>query len=256
MAADWQISFGDSAELLRPAYFALSAILSTLVLHDARRRVGFGPPSVAAWALLVLAFPPVFLPLYLAARLFTSDAATSTSTQDDGAQTAGGEVDEKAAVPPSRARGRSRGVVPAYALTLVAIFAAYFYADYGSFDAHMARAERAKLYNRPARAVEEYRAALAVREDAHARKLLGLELLAAGRAEEALAEFRAAEAGGEPDAALAFHIARALDALGRGAEAAESYRRFINSGECAQEAPPPPCARAAERLASPEGKLD
>jgi hypothetical protein len=126
--------------------------------------------------------------------------------------------------------------------------AIYFYRDYRSFDAHLARAARAKLYGRQDNVISEYRAALRVRDDAHTRKLLGVELLEAGRAGEALAEFQAAVAGGEPDERLAFRLASALDALQRRAEAAEAYRRFSRSPLCAQSPPDTLCGQASARL--------
>lgn len=316
--ADWQISAGDLSELARPALFALAALSSAWVFHDARGRAGFGKSSAWAWALLTLLFPPAVLPLYLGARLFTLRAAAEQSSSTESAAAveaekgetkssagegdaplkvgreneAGEDCDTKtrghqrgsegpfgvsvsAGPPPPPDRSSSSGggeaVEPAgstragathalarlapslfYAAALLLIGAVYFYADYRSFDAHLARAERAKLYRRGESASEEYRAALGVREDAHTRKLLGLELLRAGRAEEALAELRAAGRGGEPDESITFHVATALDALGRRPEAADAYRQFLRVRACAQPGADARCDAAGARLAALE----
>jgi tetratricopeptide (TPR) repeat protein len=128
-----------------------------------------------------------------------------------------------------------------YAAALLGAGALYFYADYQSADAHLARARQAKLDRRGERAVLEYRAALRREDDPHVRKLLGLELSKAGRWEEALAELRAAERGGEPDDLLPFHIATALAALDRPSEASDHYRKFLQSQLCAQTPPDRRC---------------
>ena len=234
----FQISAGDLAEVARPALFAAAALASAWVFHDARRREGMGRAPVCAWALLTFLFPPAVLPLYLAARLYTRRAAEE---RDDSGDSAAPEAD---------AAGRWRRLGPSllYAATLFACGAVYFYADYRSFDARLARAERAKLYGRGERAVEEYRAALRVREDARTRQLLGLELLRAGRAAEALDELRAAARAAEPDEELPFHTAAALEALGRRGEAAAEYRRFLAGRLCTQPSHRPECEAARARL--------
>jgi tetratricopeptide (TPR) repeat protein len=135
-----------------------------------------------------------------------------------------------------------------YAAALALAGAAYFFADYRSFDARLARAERAKLYQRPEEAIREYRAALGRREDAHTRKLLGLVLLQTNRAEEALAELLVAARAGGSDETLPFHTAEALEALGRHPEAAENYRRFLAGPLCARARPEARCAAADARL--------
>lgn len=279
----FQISAGDLSEWARPAVFALAALVSAWVFHDARRREGFGPAAVWAWALLTLLFPPAVLPLYLAARLYTRRAAAEHShpTEDDtktedareGAGNAAGAADARAA------GGEGAGGAPAgvgdagadevgadeegavgtragpglwpslaYAVGLCVLGVVYFYADYRGFDARLARAERAKLYGHVETAIAEYRGALRVREDGRTRQLLGLELLRAGRAEEALAELRAAAAGPDPDGALHFDTGNALEALARREEAAAEYRRFLAGPLCAQPAPEPRCEAARARL--------
>lgn len=265
MSGGWQISAGDVAESLRPALYALSVLASAWVFASARRR-RFRPFAVWAWALCTFLLPAVTLPLYLVARMYARrDAPDESTTEtdesipheeapgDDDAETPGetdetGEADE--ADEPRAVESLRRRLLPPvlYAAVLLAAGGIYFYQDYVSFDAHLARAAKAKLDGRRGRTISEYRAALRVREDAHTRKLLGLELLEEGRAEEALAELRAAEAGGEPDERISFRMASALEALGRRAEAVEAYERFGRGALCAQTPPEALCAAASERL--------
>ncbi|MCA1635230.1 MAG: hypothetical protein LC802_16440 [Acidobacteria bacterium] len=294
MGGAWQISAGDLSETLRPALFALSLLASAWVLSDARRRCGFHLWAVWAWALCAFLFPPVVLPLYLVARMFTrrldtppaasdleGDAGVASTEDSEGGETAAGSADllpalsawrEPQGAPPlSLSEGEtseacehalagkmpalplegSRFAVPLlYAAALLLAGAVYFYQDYQSFDAHLARAARAKLYGRRERAIGEYRAALRTQDDAHTRKLLGLELLEAGRAEDALAELRAAAAGGEPDERLYLHIAALLESLNRPDEAVTSYERFLDSPLCLSSPGDANCMRARERLSA------
>jgi hypothetical protein len=266
-----QISTGDLSEWARPAVFALAALASVWVFHDARRRAEFGAASVWAWALLALLFPPVALPLYLAARLYTrrdadakdasleevataTEPVVETEREDEGETVEDVEdVEEDGAVEGGVPAGGPRAwrkFVPTllYAAALACAGAVYFYADYQSFDARLARAERAKLYRRPEEAMREYRAALRLREDANTRKLLGLELLQAGRAAEALDEFAAAARDAAPDETLDFHAGAAFEALARRAEAAARYRQFLNGRLCARARPSPLCENASARL--------
>jgi hypothetical protein len=257
-----QISAGDVSEALRPAFYLLTVVASAWVLASARRHSGFRQYAVWAWAAATFIFPTIVLPLYLVARMFTRRAGVSLTTpqaeEGGGAGEAIQDADESAARDdaggPAETTGptdgRSRPFVPLlYAGALLVAGAASFYQDYRSFDAHLARAARAKLNGRTERAIVEYRAALRAREDAHTRKLLGLELLGAGRAAEAVAELRAAEAGGEPDEALDFHVGSALEAAGRGEEAAGSYLKFLRSGLCARTPTGASCEAARARVA-------
>lgn len=257
MGGPWQISAGDVSETLRPAFFALSVLASAWVLSDARRHDGFHPWAVWAWTLSAFLFPPVVLPLYLVARMFTrravSNVTTSESVQSDSPEDESRPADEKSAdeqiTPPGGTPRGWRFARPVlYALALLVAGAVYFYQDYQSFDAHLARAARAKLYGRRERVIGEYRAALRTEDDAHTHKLLGLELLEAGRAEEALAELRAAVWGGEPDERLHFHVAALLESLNRPDEAATSYKRFLDSLFCLTSTGDSNCLRARERL--------
>lgn len=252
----WQISVGDASEALRPLVFALAALASACVLADARR-ARLSAWAVAAWTLLTLVCAPVFLPLYLAARLFIPRGNETDESIAGGDVTPGQQLSHQRLSPRLR-RLLSRAALPAlYAASLLALGGLHFYRDARSADAHLLRASRAKLSDRRERAVAEYRAALALDDDAHTRKLLGLELAEAGRWEEALAEFRqaAARAGRDDDGThafhddtLTFHAARALEATGRGAGAADEYRKFLQGRACAQTPPAPLCEEARARL--------
>ncbi|MDQ3754256.1 MAG: hypothetical protein M3371_05940, partial [Acidobacteriota bacterium] len=134
-----------------------------------------------------------------------------------------------------------------YLLVLITLGALYFYRDYRTFDAHLARAADAKLHNKRARAIDEYRSALRLKDDPHTHKLLGLELAAEENYAEALAELRAAEQGGEPDALLPYQLATTLDALGRTDEAVAAYRKFLQSELCAQPLPDLRCVESRLR---------
>lgn len=263
MSGGWQISVGDVYETMRPALFGLAALSSVLVLADARRHGGFRAYAVWSWTLSAFFSPPVVLPLYLVARMFTRRPAPTASTPDtdshdsteDAARTEVEQGVEQGSDEESAPRGGTpywRRFAPPvlYAAALALAGTIYFYMDYRSFDGHLARAEREKLYGRREPTISAYRAALGVRDDAHTRKLLGLELLQAGRAEESLAELRAAERGGEPDERLSFRLAAALDALDRRDEAADAYRRFSQSRLCSQSPPDDLCDKALARLQS------
>jgi tetratricopeptide (TPR) repeat protein len=158
--------------------------------------------------------------------------------------------DVAASSPVTRAPFRLARYAPPllYAFALLSAGAIYFYRDHHSFDAHLARAANARLMNRRDAAIREYRAALRLIDDAHTHKLLAVQLAEDGQTEAALAELRAAERGGEPDEHLPLRIAYALDALGRPAEAADEYRKFLRSGSCARPSPDERCAEAAARV--------
>ena len=259
----WQISAGYLSELLLPAALALAVVLSAGVLADARRR--FSPGATIIWTLFALAAPPVTLPLYLAARILsparrdddpapaqateqTDDVPSDTQATPREGGDASAEAEESGAPSPRSERLRGLVLPLAYASLLLAALAVYFYADRRSADAHFARARSADLFGRRERAIREYRAALALEEDAHTRKLLAKELYAEGRLEEALAEFRAAGERGEPDDLLDFYAASTLDALGRADEAAPLYVKTLRGPACEGEAARAACATARSRL--------
>lgn len=267
----WLSSTGGLFEWLRPAAFALSALASAWVLRDALH-LRLKPPACASWALITLVIPHVALPAYLAARILSrrwapkpekltdppeeSGAALRAEVQPraeadvvDGA-TADGDpsATQASGAAPAAPKTRARALPPLYALALLALGALYFYSDYRSVDARLARAAEAKVRARYALAAREYRAALRAEDDPHTRKLLGLALADAGRWDEALAELRAAERDGQADEKLPLHLARALDALGRRHEANAERRKFLAGESCSRPDPDPLCESARALL--------
>jgi hypothetical protein len=167
---------GELFDLIRPVFLLLAALISTWVLASARKR--FSPLVAFAWAITTLLLPFVVLPAYLAVILLWRRRV--------------------------RAR-RWRWLLPlAYGVVVIAALSLYFYLDYGSVDAHLARATRAKLVEDHATAIREYRRALAVEDNAHTHKLLAIELANIGQLNEASSEFRFAEQGGEPVSCAGF----------------------------------------------------
>ncbi|MCA1566401.1 MAG: hypothetical protein LC803_12330 [Acidobacteria bacterium] len=284
MTSRWQISAGEISEWLSPLLFAFAVFVSAWVLHDARRR-RFPLYAVAAWTLATFISAPVVLPLYLIARTFkprpAADGDAPESIPDE--ETVAADVRETSAADrnetgatgiamtrveiPDDPGEQAADTLPAvrapfpfkhhappllYAFALLSAGAIYFYRDYHSFDAHLARAANARLRSRRDATIREYRAALRLVDDAHTHKLLAVQLAEDGQTEAALAELRAAERGaergGEPDEMLALRIASTLDALGRPAEAVNEYRKFLQSSSCARPSPDARCAEAAARV--------
>lgn len=299
MTSRWQISAGGISEWLPPFLFALGVLVSAWVLYDARRRA---LPLYAAcvWTLATLLSPPVVLPLYLVARLYTQKpdatpevepqasgfepttppadtqqahaaATTEAQTSNDAQAHADGHTDvqtdaqqanaqpisaqaaEETRPPHVRRRRRNYATAFLYALALLLAGAAYFYRDYQSFDAYLARAEQSRLLGQRAATIRAYRAALRISDDAHTRKLLAVQLLEDGQTEAAIAEFRAAERGGEPDELIPYRIAFALDVLGRTSEATVEYQKFLRGDACARPSPDARCAEVAARAGQTQG---
>jgi tetratricopeptide (TPR) repeat protein len=224
-----------------PASFALTALVSTWVLASARRR-GFNTSAVTLWTLGTLFFPLIILPLYLVARSYRR----RPETEREGEQAHDSE---------NTAQGKSTSALPlrrtlplAYLFAMLSLGALYFYMDWRSADAHLARANQARVRSERERVIAEYRAALKVEDDAHTHNLLGQELAAALRWEEALHEFRMAERMGEMDDELSYNIAVSLDRLNRPAEAKPEYERFLGSSLCVEMPHDAHCARAMQRL--------
>jgi MFS family permease len=163
------MSAGQLFELIMPAAFALSALLSTWVLASARKR--FQLLQSFGLAIGTLFFPLIVFPIYLAIMLWRNKSG-----------------------PPAKWRYALPLLYAAIALSAIAVF---FYLDSRSVDAHLARATRAKLVEDTNTAIREYRQALALEDDPHTHKLLAIELANAGHVEEAISEFRIAERGGE-----------------------------------------------------------
>ena len=165
-------------DLIMPAAFVISALLSTWVLASARRRLHL----IYAIALAVgtLFLPLIVFPLYLVIMLWRK---------------------------PQRPPRRWRYALPLlYASIVLTSIAAFFYFDRRSVDAHLARATRAKLGEDSNAAIREYRQALSLEDDPHTHKLLAIELANVGYVSEAIAEFRLAQQGGEPDDSIPYRI--------------------------------------------------
>ena len=163
------MSAGQLFDLIMPAAFALSALLSTWVLASARKRFQLLYAFVLAIGTLFL--PLIVFPIYLAIMLW-----------------------RKKTGPPAKWRYALPILYAAVALLSIRVF---FYLDSRSADAHVARATQAKLVYDSKTAIREYRQALAVENNPHTHKLLAIELANAGYVEEAISEFRIAEHGGE-----------------------------------------------------------
>jgi tetratricopeptide (TPR) repeat protein len=242
VSLQWQISAAELFEFVRPAALLLSALVSACVLASARRQ-GLRLYAVAAWTLGTLFFPLIVLPLYLIARAILGQRAR---TQKAAAQNV------PAAQPQQFAASQSfRYALPVlYLLAVVFFIAIFLYRDYQSPDAHLWRASNAKLRGPHSKVIAEYRAALRLEDDAHTHKLLAIELAADGLNEEALAEFRAAERGGEPDPQLPYYLGTTLFSLGREREAASEYKRFLDGPLCTDVLPDLNCSTARTRLAT------
>ncbi|HEV7843111.1 MAG TPA: hypothetical protein VGO69_05405, partial [Pyrinomonadaceae bacterium] len=202
-----------------------------------------------AWTLGTLFYTLILLPIYLlvlAARRGQKRAAQPTQQQEENA----GPSNEPAENAPQTHTRLRRTLPLLYLLTVLSLGALYYYRDAQSVDAHLARANRARLLHQSERTINEYRAALQLEENAHTRNLLGRELADAGQLEEALAEFRAAERAGEADDELPYRIATTLDALGRPAEAVPEYLKFLKTRRCIAEYPDQECAAAWARVES------
>jgi tetratricopeptide (TPR) repeat protein len=274
----WQISAGEISAWLPPLLYAAAVLVSAWVFSDARRR-GFPFYAVAAWTLATFISTPIFLPLYLVKCIFTpKPRATQTVEQPNATEVIEASTlpladaladDSPAHAPPSGETAEptvaptakhTRTLLPRtlfpctpslpllYALVLLSVGAIYFYRDYHSFDAHLARAANARLLNQRAAAIREYRAALRLSDDAHTRKLLAVQLAEDGQTAAALSELRAAERLCEPDALLPYRIAQMLDALGRPAEAVVEYQKFTQGSLCAHSSPDVRCAEALARV--------
>ena len=163
------MSAGQLFDLIMPAAFAVSALVSTWVLASARKRFRFHYALALAVGTLLLPF--IVFPIYLVIMLWRPKAG-----------------------PPRRWRF---SLTLLYVVIALSAIGAYFYFDSRSVDAHLARAVRAKLVEDSATAIREYREALKREDDPHTHKLLAIELANAGYMEEANSEFQLAERGGE-----------------------------------------------------------
>lgn len=200
------MSAGELFELIMPAAFAVSAILSTFVLASARKRFSF--LSALAIALATLFLPLIIFPLYLASLFWRKSTGSPR---------------------------KWRYTLPLfYATILLSGIGAFYYFDSHSVDAYLARAERAKLVDDYATAIREYQGALALEENPHTRKLLAIQLMQAGQLTEAVSEFRLAQQGGEPDDAIYYYLGKLLERLNQDGQAKLEFQNFLASPTCMQ----------------------
>ena len=163
------MSAGQLFDLIMPAAYVVSALISTWVLASARKR--FRLHYALALAVGTLFLPFIVFPIYLVIMMWRPKIG-----------------------PPRRWR---YSLPLLYVVIALSAIGAYFYFDSRSVDAHLARATRAKLVEDSATAIREYREALKREDDPHTHKLLAIELANAGYMEEANSEFQLAERGGE-----------------------------------------------------------
>lgn len=170
MSLKTNMSAGELFDLIMPAAYVVSALLSTWVFASARKRVSL--LSALGFALATLLLPLVVLPLYLAAIIIWRRT--------------------------DKPLPRWRYWLPLlYAAILLSAIGLYVYFDGRTVDAHLARAARAKLVDDHHTVINEYRQALALEDNPHTHKLLAIELANAGYTSEAESEFRLADQGGE-----------------------------------------------------------
>ena len=247
MGPELQISAGEFFDWMLPASFALTALLSAWVLASARKH-RLSVVATTLWTLTTLFFPLIVLPLYLIFRLFKPRGASERKAA--GEETADNSESEKSAPLPWR-----RTFPLLYLILLLSLGALYFYTDYRSVDAHLARANQARVRDRQERIIDEYRAALRLEDNAHTRNLLGRELVATRRWDEALRELRTAERMGETDDELPYYIAESLYGLARFQEAVPEFERFLRtSTACATPPEDVRCILAGRRLKEIAGR--
>lgn len=217
------ISAGELFELIRPAALILSALISTWVFASARRRFPFY--IALLWAVATLLLLAIVLPLYVIAVLIWH---------------------------PSESRSHPRWpiIVPLiYGTAVLGGTLIYLRQETRGVDAHLAQAAYAKVRGNHREAIAQYQAALSESDDPHIHKLLAIELSAMNYWTEALAEFRLAEKGGEPDDLIILRIAQLLDNLNQPNQAEIEYQRFLDSAICTQALPDERCELARKRMA-------
>jgi tetratricopeptide (TPR) repeat protein len=203
------MSAGQLFDLIMPAAFVISALLSTWVLASARRR--FQLHYAFAFAAGTLFLTLIVFPLYLATMLWR---------------------------PKREPPAKWRYALPlVYAVITLSAIGVYFYFDTRSVDAHLARATQAKLVEDTNGAIREYRKALALEDNPHTRKLLAIELAYAGNVTEAISEFQLARERGEPDDSISFRLGVLLERMNLTSQAKLEYERFLLSETCLHEEP-------------------
>jgi hypothetical protein len=212
------MSAGQLFDLIMPAAFAASALISTWVLVSARKR--FQLHYALALAAGTLFLPLIVFPVYLVLMMWRPKTG-----------------------PPKRWR---YALPLVYAVIALSAIAAYLYFDGRSVDAHLARATQAKLVEDSTTAIREYREALAQEDNPHTHKLLAIELGIAGYTTEAISEFRLAEMGGEPDDSIHFNLGLLLERMNLTSQARMEFEEFLMSATCEQS--DVRCEAARERM--------
>lgn len=217
------VSGGELFELIRPVALVLSALLSAWVLTSALKR--FAVLTSFLWAISTFFLPLIVGPIYVAIIILRTRSN-----------------------PKPRSRSRRWFVAFGYVVLLLISIGVYTVRDKRSADAHIARASQARVNNDTAGAIMEYRSALKIENSAHTHKLLAIQLAEAGRIQEAIAEFRLAEAGNEPDDSINYRLGVLLEKFDLESEAADEYRKFVASESCTRNDPDDRCALAKARV--------
>ena len=201
------MSAGEFFDLIRPAAIFLAALVSTWVFASARRR--FNTYVALAWAAGTLFLPLIVFPLYLALLLLWRRPISSP---------------------------RLKYSLPLiYALSILTVLCLYFYHDYQSVDAHLARATQARLIYDRGKTISELQRALELEENPHIHKLLAIEFSEAGYWSEAISEYRLAEAGGEPDDSIHFQLGVLFERINQLGQAQLEYKQFVTSQACSTQ---------------------
>jgi len=218
------MSAGEFFDLVWPVVLLVSALISIWVLISARKH--FSWYQALAWALASIFFPFIVLPLYLAVLLLVRHRTP-------------------VAAPPLRY------LVPLlYGVVVVTSVIVYNFWDRNSVDSHLARAAQADLLSDRVRAVREYKQALALDDNAHTHKLLAIQFAEMEMWSEAIAEFRLAEAGGEPDDFIHYRLAQMMERINNEGEARVEYEKFLLTESCTREPANSRCNLSQERLAA------
>ena len=218
MSFKTNMSAGELFDLIMPAAFVLSALLSTWVLASARRRLRLYYAIALAAGTLFL--PLIVFPIYLVMMLWLKRSDS----------------------PP-----RWRYALPLlYAVIVLAGIVTFFYLDRRSVDAHLARATRAKLVEDANTAIREYRQALALEDNPHTHKLLAIELANAGYVTEAISEFRLARERGEPDDSIHYRLGLLHERMKQKDDAKLEFQNFLLTETCKH--PDGRCDEARVRL--------
>jgi tetratricopeptide (TPR) repeat protein len=212
------MSAGQFFDLIMPAAFVLSALISAWVLASARKRFQF--PYAIALAIGTLFLPLIVLPVYLVTMMWNEKIG-----------------------PPKK----WRYTLPLLYATLVfSAIGIFYYLDDRSVDAHLARATQARLVEDSGTAIREYREALALEDDPHIHKLLAIQLANSGYVSEAISEFRLAQQGDDPDDSINYSLGLLLERMNLTNQAAMEFQQFLASQTCQQ--PDARCEAARERL--------